>query len=179
MSQRFKSPDVEESVACNLIPMIDIMFLLLLFFMLGADMTQREFAEVVLPVADKVKEDDGKTDPNAPQTTINVNHDTSITCAFNDQGGMCREQGHWLWNIRGKPYDKDTIRKQLQLEADESLEDAIDPAAKKRLSKRKVTIRADKNAPYGDIQKLIEFAGQAGIYKIEIAAAKPAPAPGT
>ena len=38
---RFKAQEVEEQVACNLIPMIDIMFLLLLFFMLSAEMTQR------------------------------------------------------------------------------------------------------------------------------------------
>lgn len=174
-----KLPPVKEDISPNLIPMIDIMFLLLLFFMLGADMTQREFAEVVLPIADKVKEDDNRTDSASPQTTINVNHDTAISCALQDNGGMCREPGHWLWNIRGKPFDKTTIGKQLQIEADESLEDTVDPNAKKRLSKRKVTIRADKNAPYGDIQKLIEFAGLAGIYKIEIAAAKPAPKAGT
>ena len=49
----FKVPETEESVGCNLIPMIDIMFLMLLFFMLGADMTQRELADVKLPKADQ------------------------------------------------------------------------------------------------------------------------------
>jgi biopolymer transport protein ExbD len=176
---KHKLPPVKEDISPNLIPMIDIMFLLLLFFMLGADMTQREFAEVVLPIADRVKEDDNTNDTSAPQTTININHDASITCALADNGGICREAGHWLWNIRGKPYDKTTIGKQLQIEAEESLEDTVDPNAKKRLSKRKATIRADKDAPYGDIQKVIELAGLAGIYKIEIAAAKPAPKPGT
>lgn len=176
---KHKLPPVKEDVSPNLIPMIDIMFLLLLFFMLGADMTQREFAEVMLPIADKVQEDDGKNKEGEPTTTINIHHDTAISCALADNGGVCREAGHWQWNIRGKPYDKTTIGKQLQIEADEALEDTVDPNAKKRLSKRKVTIRADKNAPYGDIQKVIEFAGLAGMYKVEIAAAKPAPAPGT
>ena len=48
---RFKSVEAEEQVACNLIPMIDIMFLLLLFFMLSADMTQRDTEDLTLPVA--------------------------------------------------------------------------------------------------------------------------------
>ena len=46
-----------EHVNPNLIPMIDIMFLLLLFFMLGADMGQRELEEVMLPKAASMKED--------------------------------------------------------------------------------------------------------------------------
>ena len=51
---RKHGPSVKEDVTANLIPMIDIMFLLLLFFMLGADMSQRELAELVLPLADTV-----------------------------------------------------------------------------------------------------------------------------
>ena len=38
--------------------MIDIMFLLLLFFMLGADMGQREKEELILPNADKIKDEE-------------------------------------------------------------------------------------------------------------------------
>ena len=41
-----KKGGAAEHVNPNLIPMIDIMFLLLLFFMLGADMSQRELEEV-------------------------------------------------------------------------------------------------------------------------------------
>ena len=57
MRKRAK-PTVKEDVTCNLIPMVDIMFLLLLFFILGADMTQREQADLVLPTASEIKEDD-------------------------------------------------------------------------------------------------------------------------
>ena len=62
----------QELVNPNLIPMIDIMFLLLLFFMLGADMGQRELEEVRLPKAaevkiDKPEEKDGRLTINAHQ----------------------------------------------------------------------------------------------------------------
>ena len=46
---RFATPQPEENVSCNLIPMIDIMFLLLLFFMLGADMTVHSIPLVINP----------------------------------------------------------------------------------------------------------------------------------
>ena len=47
----FKTIKAEEDVSPNLIPMIDIMFLLLLFFMLNADMSQRELEELTPPIA--------------------------------------------------------------------------------------------------------------------------------
>ena len=49
MSRKRSKPSVKEDVTCNLIPMVDIMFLLLLFFILGADMSQREQADLILP----------------------------------------------------------------------------------------------------------------------------------
>ena len=70
---KFKGHDVEESVACNLIPMIDIMFLLLLFFMLNADMSQRELEELTPPIARHALQDDSKQ--NANRITVNVHHD--------------------------------------------------------------------------------------------------------
>src|SRR4029077_5262378 len=98
MSGRFKPPDVEESVACNLIPMVDIMFLLLLFFMLGADMTQREKADLVLPTASEIKGNEKVKSPE-PQTIVNIQHGP-MTCALHKSGGYCREKDHWEVVIR-------------------------------------------------------------------------------
>jgi hypothetical protein len=50
-----------------------------------------------------------------------------------------------------------------------------DPKTGKQLSKRKLQIRADGFAPYGFVQKVFEGCALAGIYKIELAAAKPMP----
>ena len=171
-------PTVEESISPNLIPMIDIMFLLLLFFMLGADMSQRELAgELVLPEAAQVPETDKNKVEGVEYTTINVHHETpdGSPCPVNANGGICREQGHWQWTIRGKNFNKDTLKEQLQIEAEMNMELVEDPVAHKKLSARNVLIRADSAAPYGDIQKVIELCGTVGIYKVEVAAARPAP----
>ena len=69
-----KKMAVQEEVAPNLIPMIDIMFLLLLFFMLSADMGQRELEEVTLPKAMSVKEDTATKGKSNQRLTINVYH---------------------------------------------------------------------------------------------------------
>ena len=177
MSQRFKSPDVEESVACNLIPMIDIMFLLLLFFMLGADMTQRELEEVELPKADQVKEDDKENTAGSVRTNVNIFHthtNTGFTCPTHSRGDVCRDMTHWAIAIQSREYTLENLTPELKELADLNLED-VDPKAPgaKPLSKREVMIRADKNAPYGYIQKVIEACAAVGIYKIAVGAARP------
>src|SRR5262245_8777570 len=178
MRKRQKA-EVQENISPNLIPMIDIMFLLLLFFMLGADMSQRQMAELVLPTATKVPEPIKDTGQNEGKTLIiNVHHtmERGVTCPIYAAGGVCREQGHWLWAILSREYDKNTLKEQLALEAQREMEDHVDAEAKKVLSGRKVLIRADTGAPYGDVQNIIELCGTVGIYKIEVAAARPTPA---
>src|SRR5437763_748397 len=65
-----KMVTTQESINPNIIPMIDIMFLILLFFMLSADMGNRELEEVILPLANDVKED---KDDDAKARPITVN----------------------------------------------------------------------------------------------------------
>jgi biopolymer transport protein ExbD len=173
---RKKPPQVKEDVTCNLIPMIDIMFLLLLFFMLSADMTQREFEDVVLPSADQVQEADEKKTAGEVLTTLNIFHrpdSATFTCPLFAHGSLCRDQAHWLIGVRSQEFTRDTIRDQIKVEAEESLEPDVDPATNKRMSARKVIIRADQMAPYGDVQKVMQYCGEFGIYKIEVAAAAP------
>ena len=56
MHRKVKKAKLKEDISPNVVPMIDIMFLLLLFFMLGADMSQREAIEISIPRAKHVPE---------------------------------------------------------------------------------------------------------------------------
>ena len=178
MSQRFKAPQAEESVACNLIPMIDIMFLLLLFFMLGADMSQRELEEVELPKADQVKQEDKNKVGNERIVNVNVYHthtSSGFTCAVHAGGGICRDLSHWAIAIQSQVYSLETIKMELKDLAELDLEtegQPTDPKAPK-LSKVEIMIRADKNAPYAYIQRIIESCAAVGLYKIAVGAAQP------
>jgi len=173
MSKR-KQQQIKEDLIVNLVPMVDIMFLLLLFFMLGADMSQREAAELVLPTASEIKENE-KVKSDEPTTTVNIQHvdPPGGKCPINATAGYCREVDHWAVVIRGREIPRETLREQIKNEADASLEPDVDPLAGVRLSARKLIIRADRAAPYGDVNKIIEYAGTAGIYKIEVGAAVP------
>ena len=168
---------VSEEVAPNLVPMIDIMFLLLLFFMLSADMGQRELEEVLLPLAMSVKEDkenENTKEEEEQRLTVNIYHkySTEVKCdAFNarDKGAVCRDEKHWLTGIKGTDYtDVAVLEKRLTAEAKASKgKDPKNP----HVSERKVMIRCDSVAPYGLAQKAMNVCAKVGIYKIDVGAA--------
>ncbi len=175
---------IEEDVSPNLVPMIDIMFLLLLFFMLSADMGQRELEEVHLPKAISVKEDkENKKKEEVERVTINVYHDPKINCGEYRKGDVCRKMcdpntlkgGHWYIGIKGADFvpagtDIERLVKRLKKEADmQKGTDAKNP----NISERRVMIRADASSPYEFAQRVMNSCAMAGIYKIEVGAAAP------
>ena len=161
-----KAAGVQEDLSPNLIPMIDIMFLLLLFLMLGADMGQREFEDVILPVADGIKED--KEPDKKGVTTVNVYHDTvrGQVCLAYKSGGVCTEESHWKIGIRGEDYTATSIGTKIKEEAD------LGRSKGALLSERRVMIRADQAALYKYVQAVIDACAHAGLYKVEIGAAE-------
>ena len=167
---------VQETISPNLIPMIDIMFLLLLFFMLSADMGQRELENVVLPPAKSVKEDKEKTSAKKlDRLTLNVFHNYKVTCEPYNKKQVCREDNHWKVGIKGRDYsDPEKLGAVLKKEADKDRTDTKNPL----ISERKVMIRADAFSPYGLAQRAMNVCAKAGIYKIEVGAASPPAAKG-
>ena len=169
-----KKVSIQEDITPNLIPMIDIMFLLLLFLMIASDMGQRELEVVQLPVAEVVKEDKPDTDSTeADRLTINVYHllTNQMSCKVYEEGGICREEKHWRMGIKGTDYeDMDKLLAVLDKEA--AVGRKGDPKNPK-ISERKVMIRADGSAPYGMPQKAMNVCAKAGMYKIDVGAAQP------
>jgi biopolymer transport protein ExbD len=166
-----KKMAASEHVNPNLIPMIDIMFLLLLFFMLGADMGQRELEEVMLPKAMSLKEDKENKEKDKNKLTINVYHRYEVKCQAYLKGGVCRDDAHWRTGIKGKDYSEpEKLGGYLKKEADATRgQDPKNP----QVSELKVQIRADASAPYGLAQRAMNTCAKAGIYKVEVGAARP------
>ena len=171
MSRKHK---VEEDISPNLIPMIDIMFLLLLFFMLGADMGQRELEDVQLPKALSVKEDKETKDGVIDRVTLNVYHLPQVKCTNYSKGQVCREDAHWRVGMKGKDFtNPEGLGGMLRKEADQARgKDPKNPT----VSERKVMIRADGKSPFGMAQGAMNVCAKVGIYKIEVGAARPTPA---
>ena len=170
----FKEIKVQEEVSANLIPMIDIMFLLLLFFMLNADMSVRELESVTPAVAKSAQEMKGDT---TDMVTINVHHidaDTT-TCAAYTSGQVCRTDGHWAISVGGQRYafterELGNLEKVLRELANTRRADTSNPNS---FSERPVIIRADRTAPYGYIQQAMMVAARARLWKIQVGVWKP------
>jgi len=172
-------PQVQEEVSPNLIPMIDIMFLLLLFFMLGADMGQRELEEVVLPKALAAKEEKEQRGAKDDRIVINIHH-TDVPCAAYDNDKdkeICRDKKHWRIGIAGRDFtDLKKLESFLKVEADPQRAapmKALSSGQPVPFSERPVMIRADASSPFGHVQEVVNTCAKVGIYKIECGAARP------
>jgi biopolymer transport protein ExbD len=156
-----RPPKSSEHVNPNLIPMIDIMFLLLLFFMLGADMGHRELEEVRLPAANSATIDTQQEKER--RLTINANHKEQVTCSEYMYKNICRDEAHWEIAFRGKNCtDPAVLAKALS-----------DVEREGTLSERRVMIRVDAGAPFGLAQRAMNVCASKGIFKLEMGAAKP------
>jgi biopolymer transport protein ExbD len=166
---RAAAPVPEESVSPNIVPLLDVMFLLLIFLMIGSDMSVRETADVALAVASEAKEP-----PHAQGgrfATLNVVH-RDVACDAHTQGFPCRDTAHWAYAMRGSEIGDGDLAARLALVGEDALEPAGD--SDRRLSAVTLSIRCDRNAPYGRVQDALLACSTAGIHRTEVAAARPA-----
>jgi biopolymer transport protein ExbD len=163
-----KLPTIQETLTPNLIPMIDIMFLLLLFFMLGADMGHRELEDVQLPHSDQAVKDERPED----RLTINAHHRMDAPCTALARRQTCRDNTHWKLAIKAKDVtEPGALASELQTETATSRH--VD-ASGRSISDRRVMIRVDAAAPYGLAQRAMNVCAEQGIYRIEVGAEKKA-----
>jgi biopolymer transport protein ExbD len=151
---RTRNTRVEEPQSPNLIPMIDVMFLLLLFFMLGADLAARERVELNLAEADRAKEEPLE---RQVETVVNVQH-VHAGCATIG-AGRCPLRTHWRTSVAGVELSGPELGRtlaELALAAPEH-----------------VSLRVDRGAPYGLVQRAIEACGAAGLYRLSLAVELP------
>lgn len=164
-----KLPAVQETLSPNLIPMIDIMFLLLLFFMLGADMSHRELEDVRLPRADSSVQ--VPPEVHEGRLTINAHHRPDVRCTA-ESPVPCRDTSHWRLAVKGRdcsdPADLAAVLR------DESGPTRRVDAEGRPISDLKVMIRADASAPYALAQRAMNVCAEQGVYRIEVGAAKAA-----
>ena len=81
------------------------------------------------------------------------------------------DDAHWRTGIKGKDYSEpEKLGGYLKKEADATR--GLDPK-NPQVSELKVMIRADRSAPYGLAQRAMNTCAKAGIYKVEVGAARP------
>ncbi len=174
--------DPETDIELDMTPMIDVVFLLIIFFMIITDLTQQDLEEIKLPVAIHATPD--KPDPDEWRPVLNINYAGQMVVRkkikydpeIDDKSpDPFKEMKIWLSDV------SDRMDKEHFTETGEAL-----CGCGRILNEHKVgtgdpipgdflLLRADQSTSFRYIQKVMEFCGETNvaIWKIQLAAAEP------
>jgi biopolymer transport protein ExbD len=143
----------QEGIKMDMTPMIDVVFQLIIFFMLVTDMTQQDLAELKLPTAEMAAKDESEEG----RMVINVLKDGEIE----------------IKRVKFPTLDDATAVQALRSYL--AREVALGTKEPDGTSERALLIRADQHTEFKHIQKVMRICGENGIrvYKIHLAAAQP------
>lgn len=159
-------------VVPDMTPMIDMVFLLIIFFIIVNDLTKQELEDLKLPVAQTAGHDDPP--PNRP--ILNVLEDGTIiykkktwyTPGMDSMGRMDpfrKGRPDYYWKVA------DNMATQLVPFMDKE----FDKQVQGELVDDPILIRADRNTPFKYIQRIMEVCTREGIriWKVQLAASEP------
>ena len=157
--------DPETEMDMNMTPMIDVVFLLIIFFMIITDLTQQDLEELKLPVAYHAVPD--KPDPDEWRPIVNVTYDGRMV--------IKRESLYEPERDDQKPEPYKEMKDWLKRAAIRMEKAPINPGASQEVPDEPLMIRADESTTFKHIQKIMEFCGEQGvqIWKIQLAVAEP------
>ncbi len=152
---------LEKEDEMNMTPMIDIVFNLLIFFMVVSDLTQQELANLTLPLAHTAVEDKD----NDEDDRIILNIDDRGQLLYKGKAISLDELGARLENAK-RLYERQQKRKGKT---------AFTMTKGGKASKLFVLLRADRNTPWQHVQWIMMVCAdpRVGIYKIQFAVSKP------
>lgn len=153
--------DPETEMDMDMTPMIDVVFLLIIFFMIITDLTQQDLEELELPVAVYATPD--KPDPDELRPIVNVPYDGKM---------VVRREEYYNPEVDKQNYDR--MSKWLGVVAKAMEQEPLEEGKPAMVPADPLLIRADQVTPFQVIQKIMELCGQKGvqIWKIQLAAAE-------
>ena len=143
-----RKKQIQFEMEMNMTPMIDVVFNLIIFFMIVTDLTQQELEDLVLPKADQAMKDEN---PEEKRMIININRKGEYIVRRHNRGNVDdaidQIRKHLAAMVQGFPREADGA------------------------SEQPVLIRADKHTEFKYVQKIMQICGEEGIkiYKIELA----------
>ncbi|MEM8882999.1 MAG: biopolymer transporter ExbD [Planctomycetota bacterium] len=158
MAKRKKRVDATESSELDMTPMIDIVFNLLIFFMVITDLTQKDLAELTLPIAYMAQED--KNEEKNERIILNVDKYGQIL--WKSKVVSLRELEGILEN------QKQVFARVMQREGKPAWEEF--PGG--RATRLYVLLRADKDTPWQHVQWLMTIMAEQKFYKLQFATSK-------
>jgi biopolymer transport protein ExbD len=149
-----KKDNEPEPLEINMTPMIDVVFLLIVFFMIVVDLTQQEIVLLQLPPAE-FAEPDKKPEKN--RLTVNICYDPA-------------DERCWI-QVKRAEMNLDELKAWMYPYARLK----IDP--KTKFSEIPIIIRCDRDAPFRMVQQVMQVCADKDIqiYKVMLAAAENKP----
>ena len=145
-------PDPPES--SNMTPMIDVVFQLLIFFMLVTDMAKAQIEPLVLPYANKALKEKFNDET---MLILNVLKDGSI-----------KVQGKWLFNPKN---EEDPKKLEDLLEARRQMKKYQEIPGKDDFVKYPIMIRCDRSTEFQHLQRILMIATKhGGVTRIQLGA---------
>jgi len=147
----------ETDMEMDMTPMIDVVFLLIIFFMVITDMTQQDLEDLQLPVAENAVPD--KPDKDEFRPVVNIKVDGSI----------------WVKRrMYFDPENPDEYKELREFLSDVAKRMKRDPEDPMKLPDEPLLVRADMNTPFKHVQKVMEQCGYKGIqiWKVQLAASE-------
>ena len=152
--------DAGTEMEMNMTPMIDVVFLLIIFFMIITDLTQADLEQLQLPEAKSAVED--KPDPKVVRPIINI-----------PQRGAMIVKREIMYDPE---VDGDDMVRLERFLADQAarMPKKMDETVGKMLPDNPLMIRSDKNTEFKYIQRIMTICGKQGIqiWKLELGAAE-------
>lgn len=159
---KISKTDPQTAIELDMTPMIDVVFQLIIFFMLIMDMSEAELESLYLPKAETASPDE--PDPKEVRPVINIISTGEIL--------VKRE-------LLYSPEADDEYARLKQFLSDMSRRMPKEPLDEKnpngpKVPANAVLVRADRSTPFRHIQKVMEICGIKGIeiWKIQLAAAE-------
>jgi biopolymer transport protein ExbD len=149
-----------EAMEMDMTPMIDVVFLLIIFFMIITDLTQQDLEELILPAAKAAIED--KPDPKVVRPIINI-----------PQSGMMIAKREVKYDPEIDGDDMSSLERYLANQSS-LMPKKFDKDVGAPLPDNPLMIRADMNTEFKYIQRIMEICGKKGIqiWKLELGAAE-------
>jgi biopolymer transport protein ExbD len=150
-----------QSIECkmDMTPMIDVVFNLVIFFMLVTDLNQKDIVELTLPLAHMSQQDKNEEKDN--RVILNIGSEGKII-------------------YKGQPISLDQLGKELDFfkgvfsermkQKGEDPEEVLPSGGK--ASKLYVLLRADRNVPWQHVQWLMTVMAEHKLYKLQFATKK-------
>jgi biopolymer transport protein ExbD len=147
---------VQEEFKMDMTPMIDVVFNLVIFFMLVTDINQKDLADLVLPVAHMAAEDKG----DDPDDRLIINVDKKGQVLVKGQPTSLEQLSQYLETAR------DRYNKRMQALGKSGTE-IVEGGGE--ASKLYVLLRADKETPWQHVQYIMTIMAEAKLYKLQFA----------